>query len=120
MSKFLPNKTINSAGIAALVGHSADPMSMKVAQENGLSLANHQARQLTRELCLNHDLVLVMEDRHIAHVCRQAPEARGKVLLFGHWLNKQTIPDPYRRDKKTFDMVYNLLQKSAELWSRTL
>lgn len=120
LRKMYPEKRIHSAGIAALVGQSADPLSIEVSRERGLSLDHHCAQQLTRVLCLNHDLILVMEQRHIDDVCRQFPEARGKVMLFGHWLNKQGIPDPYRKDKKAFEAVFVLLEMSAEHWSKML
>ena len=61
----LPGKHISSAGVAALVGHAADEVASGVATDNGLSLAGHSARQLTRALCQQADLILVMKDGQI-------------------------------------------------------
>ncbi|MCO6524962.1 MAG: hypothetical protein J6562_08060 [Candidatus Schmidhempelia sp.] len=118
--KIYNNKRITSAGLAALVDKPADPKSVEVAKKYGLSLEGHKAQQLTKELCLNHDLILVMENRHVEGVCHIAPEVRGKVMLFGHWLNRQEIPDPYRQDKQAFEHAYSLLQQSSVLWSKKL
>ena len=74
----LPHKTISSAGISAMVGQSADASAEAIALQHGLSLEGHIARQLTRELCQQHDLILVMEQKHIEAVTRIAPEVRGK------------------------------------------
>lgn len=74
----LPERKISSAGLAAVVGHGADATALLVAKSNGLSLDGHHARQLTRELCREQSLILVMEKSHIEAVTRLAPEVRGK------------------------------------------
>lgn len=71
-----------------------------MADINGLSLNGHKARQLTRELCRQYSLILVMERKHIDAVARLVPEVRGKTMLFGHWLGEREIPDPYGKVKK--------------------
>ncbi|HHQ6574829.1 TPA: protein tyrosine phosphatase [Serratia fonticola] len=116
----LPNKKIASAGVGALVGKHADETASKVAEEHGLSLIEHKGQQLTSELCRKYDLILVMERKHIDSVCRIAPEVRGKVMLFGHWLNELEITDPYRQSKEAFEYVYTALESSALEWARVL
>jgi protein-tyrosine phosphatase len=116
----LPNKTIASAGIGALVGMPADNKAIKVAAEHGLSLAEHKGQQLTGKLCREYELILVMEKKHIECVCRVAPEVRGKVMLFGHWLDGLEITDPYRQSKEAFEYVYTALEGSAIEWARVL
>lgn len=111
-----PNKQIASAGLAALVGHAADPMSVEVSAEHGLSLDGHRAQQLTKIMCLHYDLILVMEEKHIDGVCHIAPEVRGKVMLFGHWLKGLQVPDPYRKEKTDFERAYSLLAQSMQPW----
>ena len=91
-----------------------------VADINGLSLNGHKARQLTRELCRQYSLILVMERKHIDAVARLVPEVRGKTMLFGHWLGEREIPDPYGKSQEAFDFVYNLLAESARKWSQVL
>lgn len=121
LAKALPNKQVSSAGLAAEVDEPAYSKSISVASKYGLSLDGHVARQLTKSICIEHDLILVMEKYHIDGVCRIAPEARGKVMLFGHWLNGGTeIADPYGRDLQAFEQVYSLLARSTDLWASKL
>lgn len=120
LKKYTTSKTITSAGIQALVGHSADKTAELVASENGLSLSSHHARQLTPLLCREQDLILVMEKKHYQAVCSIAPEVRGKIMLFGHWLEKRDIQDPYRMSEAVFRSVYQLLDSSAQKWAQHL
>lgn len=116
----LPDKRIASAGVGALVGKSADINACDIAELHGISLAEHSAQQLTPSLCREYDLILVMEKEHIDIVCKIAPEVRGKVMLFGHWLNQKEIPDPYRKNREAFEFVYNLLDDAAQKWVKAL
>lgn len=120
LKKLLPNKEIASAGLAALVGKPADKMASLIAQDHGTSLAGHQAQQLTADLCRDFDLILVMEQGHIAAVTDIAPAVHGKTMLLGHWLAKQEIPDPYRQSKEAFEHTYQLIEKSTAAWAKKL
>jgi len=120
LKSLLPDKKIASAGVGALVGKPADKQACLIAETHGISLEGHQARQLTAELCHDFDLILVMEQKHIGAVTEIAPEARGKTMLFGHWLDKQDIPDPYRQSKEAFEHAYRLIEKSAAAWAKKL
>jgi len=116
----LPSKKIDSAGVGALVDHAADNSAIAVAGEHGLSLEGHKGQQFTGRLGRQYDLILVMEKQHIEQVTRLAPEARGKTLLFGHWLGNKEIPDPYRQSMEAFEFVYQLLEQSAMGWTAKL
>ncbi|HAV5984678.1 MULTISPECIES: protein tyrosine phosphatase [Serratia] len=120
LKKYLPNKRIDSAGIGALVGNAADEMAQQVAGLHSLSLDGHVAKQLTKQMCRDFSLILVMEKGHIDAVCQLAPEVRGKTMLFAHWVNQQDVPDPYRKSQESFEFVYKLLAESAQKWSQAL
>ncbi|CAE6948537.1 low molecular weight phosphotyrosine protein phosphatase [Vibrio sp. B1FLJ16] len=124
LQSLLPNKTITSAGLAVdkskLTGKAADATATTVALENGISLEGHQAQQLTPEMCMQHDLILVMEQGHIEALTQIAPEARGKTMLFGHWLNSNSIPDPYRQSREAFEHSYSLIKEAAQSWANKL
>ena len=120
LKSLLPNKTIASAGVGALVGKPADKTALEVAKEHGVNMDQHVAQQLTSELCRKFDLILVMEQGHINAVTNIAPEARGKTMLLSQWLDKQDIPDPYRQSKEAFDFAYKLIESSVEAWSKKL
>ncbi|HDV1880273.1 TPA: protein tyrosine phosphatase, partial [Escherichia coli] len=108
LRSLLPNKKIDSAGTSALVDHAADESAILVASSHGISLDGHVAKQFTSSLGRQYDLILVMEKYHIEQIGRVAPEARGKTMLFGHWLNQRDIPDPYRKSNEAFLSVYKL------------
>ncbi|HEI8865694.1 protein tyrosine phosphatase [Serratia sp. AKBS12] len=118
--KYLPEKRIASAGISALVGHGADASAVAIAEKNHLSLEGHTARQLTKEMCREYSLILVMEKGHIDAVCQLAPEVRGKTMLLAHWLGQKEIPDPYRKSSEAFEFVYRLIDEAAQKWAQAL
>ncbi|WP_041394452.1 protein-tyrosine-phosphatase [Photobacterium profundum] len=120
LKQLLPQKKIASAGVGALIGKPADSMATRVAELKGVSLEHHVAQQLTSELCLEYELILVMEKAHIEAVSKIAPEARGKTMLFGQWVGQKDIPDPYRQSQEAFEYVYCLIDEAAKAWARKL
>ena len=116
----LPDKKIDSAGTRALVDHEADSAVQRIAQQNGLSLEGHKARQFTSSLARNYDLILVMEREHLDEISKIAPEARGKTMLFGHWLGQKEIPDPYRKSEEAFALVFQLIENTGQRWVEKL
>lgn len=120
----LPNKIISSAGIgterSGLTGRSADKTANLIAQQHGLSLEGHQAQQLTKTLCHQYDLILVMEKGHLEAVHQISPEARGKTMLFGQWIKHKDIPDPFRKSLDEFQYVFNLIEKSSSQWAKKI
>lgn len=124
LKTYFPEKNISSAGIATkksgLVGKSAHETAVVLAKENDIDITSHQAQQLTAELCSKYDLILIMEKQHLEAVTSIAPEARGKTMLFGHWLDSKDIPDPYRQSREAFDHAYKLIEQSALAWVNKL
>ena len=58
------NKTdcnVRSAGLAALVGHKADPTACQLMMNKGIDISAHRACQLHAEMIRKTDLILVME-----------------------------------------------------------
>ncbi|EMH6514323.1 protein tyrosine phosphatase [Raoultella planticola] len=120
LRQVFPNKKIDSAGTGALVAHEADFSAQKVAAKHGLSLDGHKGKQFTASLGRQYDLILVMERAHIEQIGNIAPEARGKVMLFGHWLDKKEIPDPYKKSEEAFALVYQLIELAGQQWVKKL
>ncbi|MCJ2378623.1 low molecular weight phosphotyrosine protein phosphatase [Vibrio sp. ZSDZ34] len=124
LTQRLPNKAIASAGLACeksrLLGKPANAMAMEVAREHGVFLDGHAAQQLTRELCREYDLILVMEKDHQEALTTMAPEARGKTMLFGQWIGQKDIPDPYRQSKEAFEHAFKLIEQAASAWQQKL
>jgi protein-tyrosine phosphatase len=117
LRQLLPEKKIDSAGVKALVDYPADETAIRTAKPHDLDLDDHKGRQFTKQLGRQYDLILVMEKRHIEYVTRIAPEARGKTLLLGHWLQQKEIPDPYLQSQEAFNFVYQLIDRACQSWA---
>jgi len=120
LQRGLPHKSIQSAGLHAMVDHPADDTTRQVAESHGLSLEGHRARQLTQALCQQAELILVMEKRHISAVNHIDASARGKTMLMGHWSGQAEVSDPYRMSIEAHEHVYQLLEKTAQTWIEKL
>ncbi|HFT0810281.1 TPA: protein tyrosine phosphatase [Klebsiella pneumoniae] len=120
LKQLLPTMQVDSAGTAALIDHNADNSAIKIAKKHGVSLEGHKGKQFTAKLARNYDLILAMEKIHINQIEKIAPEARGKTMLFGHWLENRDIPDPYRKSDEAFASVFVLIQRSSQLWVEKL
>ena len=112
--------SVYSAGISALVGHGADETAAAVAAEHGVDLDGHVARQFSRELALDHDLILTMEPGHRREIIKAAPDLSGKVMLFDHWQGGKGIADPYRRSRQFHEEVFALIDTAGSAWAARL
>jgi len=112
--------TVTSAGIGALVGYPADETASMVALANGVSLEGHVARQFSRQIGLDHDLILVMEPRHRQDIITNAPDLSGRVMLFDHWRGGQGIQDPFRRAREFHEMIFGQIGAAAADWAMKL
>lgn len=116
----LPDAVVSSAGIGALAGKPADATGAEVAAENGVSLDGHIARQVTPDLLMAADLILVMEAGHKAAIHNLAPQVGGKVMLAGHWSGGRDIADPYRRSKEFYQHVFSQLDAAMSGWAERI
>ncbi|CAM6778198.1 protein tyrosine phosphatase [Klebsiella pneumoniae] len=41
-------------------------------------------------------------------------------MLFGHWLDRKNIPDPYKKSEEAFELVYKLIEQAGSLWASKL
>ena len=110
---------IQSAGLAALVGRPADPMSCCLVEKHGYSLSHHRARQLTPELLFSSDLILTttlaqQEDLQLSY-----PAVRGRVHRLGKW-GGYDIVDPFQRPQIVFEQAYALIEQSVNDWCQRL
>lgn len=106
----VPSLKVSSAGIAALVGRPADPLAVALLAERGIDISEHRARQLTAGMVEGTDLVVVMEQRHVADVEALTPAARGRVHLLGRF-GRFEIPDPYKRPREAFEESLALIDR---------
>lgn len=107
--------TVNSAGITAMVNHPASENSITVSQKHGVDIQAHRAQQLTQELMIEHDLILVMEEDQKRFLERKYPFAQGKVQCIGRW-QKRDITDPYRKPIEAFEHMYDNINNCLNDW----
>jgi protein-tyrosine phosphatase len=111
-----PEKTVWSAGLGALAGNPADPLSIEVAAAHGLDLSAHRAQQLVAWMCQTAELILVMEQQHKTEVEQQYPLVRGKVFRLGE-IGKFDIADPYRQPRAAFEAAYADIARGVADWA---
>ncbi len=115
LQRELPDIHISSAGLNATTGAMADPLSIQIAQENGLDLSGHRAQKVTSILCKQAELILVMEKSHKAQLESLNPSVRGKVYLIGHFGTFE-IADPYRQPRAAFDLAWQGISLGVADW----
>ena len=120
LRRAFPDKTIDSAGICALIGKEADATAAEVAAAHGISLEGHRGKKFTSQLARQYDLILVMEKSHLEQIKRDYPEVSGKAMLFGHWQDQLEIADPYKKSREMFELVYKQLAQNALHWKLVL
>jgi protein-tyrosine phosphatase len=111
--------TVESAGLGALVGHSASEHSIELMLERGIDISTHRARQLTPDLVGIADLILVMESRHKKSIETADAAVRGKVFRLGEWRDTE-IKDPYRRSRAVYEEVLADIDDGVADWVEQL
>jgi len=107
---------VSSAGIEAVVGSGPSPHSVEVLQDRGIDISGHIAQQLTFDMMLENDLILVMEKEQKKFLEKKFPFAHGKVQLFGKFLNDKEIKDPYLKPLFAFESMLIDLENSLQGW----
>jgi protein-tyrosine phosphatase len=102
--------TVESAGIAALVGRPPDQAAQDLMLARGLDISAHRGRQLTADLIRSFELILVMEAGHQKAIESMLPSARGRVHRIGRW-GAFDVPDPYRRGPEAFERALALIER---------
>ncbi len=112
-----PDLHIESAGIAALVGHAADQKATLCMQHLGIDMNAHSARKLNTDMVKTADLILVMSQNQQKHVEQSWPFAKGKTFRLGHWQSRN-IPDPFQHEQWVFDETCQLIQDCIRDWTQ--
>lgn len=117
LAKLLPDAHVHSMGLGALVDEPADKTAVQIAEENGLSLDGHVARQFDPQEAGDADLILVMEPDHRRKLRESLPHLSGRVWLYDQWTGARGIADPYRRSEEFHRAVYKQIASAAEAWA---
>jgi len=115
LAREMPEHFIRSAGLKALVGYPADPLSVEVGAAHGLDLRGHRAQQVSLWLCQQVELILVMEQAHKAQLEQQFAVVCGKVFSLGLF-GKFDIADPYQQPIQAFETAYTAIAQGVADW----
>ncbi|WP_201551143.1 MULTISPECIES: low molecular weight protein-tyrosine-phosphatase [unclassified Psychrobacter] len=111
-----PNKTIDSAGVGALVGHPADPAALEIMSKQQIDITNHVAKQIDEQLAKKVDLIFTMSDGQTKWIEERWPFCRGKTFKLGHWMNKD-IADPYQHELSAFEIAHLDIVEGIKQWA---
>ena len=110
---------VRSAGLGALVGNPADPIAVELMRERGIDIGRHRAVQVNRSLCLESDLILVMDDEQRQRLQKMYPQVHGRVFRIGQYADLD-VPDPYRQPTQAFRTALSILDESIEHWKQRI
>lgn len=119
LKQALPGKTVQSAGIQALVGHPADPFSVQIMQERGIDISAHRARNISTQLVNDADLILTMDLDQKKYVESNYISSRGKVFRLGE-ARKLDIADPYREGIESFREAHRLIDEGVKVFAEQI
>ena len=78
-----------------------------------LDMSEHKAKQVTRSLIGQSDLILVMDDEHLSRLHRKY-YSRGKSFKLGKLKGDKNIVDPYLKSQSFFELVFNEIDEAVE------
>jgi protein-tyrosine phosphatase len=115
----LPQIVVRSAGLGALVGMPADETAVRLMRERQIDISDHRAMQITQAICVECDMVLVMEQAQRARLEAMYPQVRGRVSRIGEYA-KQDVPDPYRQPEAAFRRALAMIEQGSQEWLRRI
>jgi protein-tyrosine phosphatase len=111
----LPDVKVASCGVNALTGKPATAIAQDVMRERGVDIGGHRARQISRSLCVEADLILVMDRDQRRFLEERYSFARGKVFRLGEH-DDFDIHDPYRQPRFVFERCARLIEAGIARW----
>jgi len=101
---------IASAGMSALEGHEATELARAALGGIGLSIDEHRARQLTRELVAEAALVVTATTRQRVDLHHFFKDESSKIVSFDDVTGLGDLTDPYGEGPEAFTKTVSLLQ----------
>jgi protein-tyrosine phosphatase len=92
---------------------------MKLMLERGIDISAHRATQISRPMCLQADLLLVMDGAQRRYLEELYPQACGRIFRLGEHA-KRDIPDPYRQGSAAFRGALSLIEDGVREWQHRI
>lgn len=109
----LPHIAVCSAGIDAIVGSPADPLSIQLMWERGVDISTHRAKNVAGWMMEDAELIITMDLHQQLFIERVYPSSLGRVVRLGRYGNYD-VPDPYRKDIDVFRHSCNLIARGVD------
>jgi protein-tyrosine-phosphatase len=112
-----------SAGIRpSQAGRSPAP-ACEVSARYGLSLREHLPQPVTPEIMKSHDVVVVMEWKHLQHLRAVYPAHRDRIVLLSLLdagartaYERYNIVDPFGKPVAAYEVCYDRIQRALRPW----
>lgn len=98
--------SVASAALLGFEGRPADPLAVKILEENGIIADNHLSRRLTREMVDWADVIAVMEKAQKRELTEKYTEAEGKTTLLKSFMKGYQEFDPDIKDPSGLTMYH--------------
>jgi protein-tyrosine-phosphatase len=102
---------VTSAGMSALEGHEATELTRSALADIGLSIDDHRARQLTRELVDSASLVITATTRQRNDLQHFFKSDQSKIVSFNELTGLGDLTDPYGSGPDAFSKIASLLRR---------
>jgi protein-tyrosine-phosphatase len=108
---------VSSSGTSAWNGAPASDGALLVALEHGVDLSGHRARQLTREIVVDQDVILVMGPHHLERAEALGGEGKSHLLTHyaAHGSSERAVSDPFGGDLEVYRATYEELEREIKL-----
>lgn len=112
---------VRSSGLHASPGQPADPNMVGLLGKEFPSLRTHRSARFDANSARSAELILVMELSQRAQIVANLPQAAGKTMLFGHWLEGQReVADPFGQEYAAYMDAITRLRLAAAAWTERL
>lgn len=108
---------VASAGTHALHGNQAETHAMYAMDQIGIDISKHRARQITKEIARNSDLILTMEAAHVKRVKNLLGWRQNTPRMiseFNPHSRTHDIKDPYGGILKDYETCIKTLKPCIE------
>ncbi len=109
-------ESVASIGVSTTTGSPADPQAIKVAQLNGVDMTKHIATNIADYQPQKGDLLLMVEDRHLAKLGDIAKSDDVQITMLGLWGNKRfpLLYDPHHLSDEYFDICFKRIINAVD------
>jgi protein-tyrosine phosphatase len=110
--------THDSAGVDSHhIGQAPDRRSQKATRSRGIDMSDLRARNMRAKDFTEFDLILAMDETHLAALNRMAPKgSTAEIMLYlphcGY--GDGGVPDPYYGEEPDFEQVYEMIEQATE------